>query len=68
VDGEPGAKRTPVKRYLQLSFHEVSDLRSQIVTSNEGRGGRRHLLYAFTEQGVGMLSTVLEQVEEEEEL
>jgi DNA-binding PadR family transcriptional regulator len=44
---------------FQLSFHEVRDLRSQIVTSNEGRGGRRHLPYAFTEQGVAMLSTVL---------
>jgi hypothetical protein len=33
-------------------------LRSQSVTSN-GRGGRRHLPYAFTEQGVAMLSSVL---------
>lgn len=35
------------------------DLRSQIATSNVGRGGRRYLPYAFTEQGVAMLSTVL---------
>ena len=34
-------------------------LRSQIATSNIGRGGRRHLPYAFTEQGVAMLSSVL---------
>jgi len=35
-------------------------LRSQIVTSkSEGRGGRRYPPYAFTEQGVAMLSTVL---------
>ena len=35
-------------------------MRSQIVTSNEtGRGGRRYLPYAFTEQGVSMLSSVL---------
>ena len=34
-------------------------MRSQIVTSNEGRGGRRYLPYAFTEQGVAMLSSVL---------
>jgi ORF6N domain len=34
-------------------------LRSQIVTSNTGRGGRRYLPYAFTEQGVAMLSSVL---------
>jgi hypothetical protein len=33
-------------------------LRSQIVTSNR-RGGRRNLAYAFTEQGVAMLSSVL---------
>lgn len=52
-------KRFPGDFMFQLSIHEVSDLRSQIVTSNEGRGGRRHLPYAFTEQGVAMLSTVL---------
>lgn len=34
-------------------------LRSQIVTSKAGRGGRRHLAFAFTEQGVAMLSSVL---------
>ncbi len=34
-------------------------MRSQIVTSNTGRGGRRYLPYAFTEQGVAMLSSVL---------
>ena len=33
-------------------------LRSQIVTSN-GRGGNRYSTYAFTEQGVAMLSSVL---------
>jgi len=31
-------------------------LRSQIVISKKGRGGRRYLPYAFTEQGVAMLS------------
>ena len=34
-------------------------LRSQIVISNPGRGGARYLPYAFTEQGVAMLSSVL---------
>ena len=29
------------------------------MTSNIGRGGRRYLPYAFTEQGVAMLSSVL---------
>jgi hypothetical protein len=36
-----------------------SSLRSQFATSNKGRGGRRYAPYAFTEQGVAMLSTVL---------
>ena len=34
-------------------------LRSQFVTSKPGRGGRRYRPYAFTEQGVAMLSSVL---------
>ena len=34
-------------------------MRSQFVISNGRRGGRRHLPYAFTEQGVAMLSSVL---------
>jgi ORF6N domain len=34
-------------------------LRSQSVISNRGRGGRRYLPLAFTEQGVAMLSSVL---------
>jgi hypothetical protein len=38
--------------------HPVGALKSQFGTS-KGRGGRRYLPYAFTEQGVAMLSTVL---------
>jgi len=34
-------------------------LRSQFATSKTGRGGRRYLPYAFAEQGVAMLSSVL---------
>jgi len=34
-------------------------LRAQLATSNTGRGGRRYLPFAFTEQGVAMLSSVL---------
>src|SRR5688572_28553661 len=34
-------------------------LRSQFAISKKGRGGRRTLPYAFTEQGVAMLSSVL---------
>jgi len=41
------------------SAPEADSLRCQIGTSNKGRGGRRYLPYVFTEQGVAMLSTVL---------
>ena len=34
-------------------------LRSQLVISNEGRGGRRYPPSAFTEQGIALLSTML---------
>jgi len=44
---------------FQLNKTEAEALRSQIVTSNEGRGGRRYAPYVFTEQGVAMLSGVL---------
>ena len=47
---------------FELTFEEynslIISLRSQIATSNE-RGGRRHMPFAFTEQGVAMLSSVL---------
>ncbi len=41
-----------------MSSREDKRLRSQFVIS-KGRGGRRYLPYAFTEQGVAMLSSVL---------
>lgn len=44
---------------FQLSEKEVESLRSQIVTSNVGRGGRWYAPYAFIEHGVAMLSNVL---------
>ena len=44
---------------FQLSPAEFADLRSQSVTSSAGHGGRRTAPYAFTEQGVAMLSSVL---------
>jgi len=50
--------RFPEDFCFQLQKQEVARLRSQIVTSN-GRGGRRTAPYAFTEQGVAMLSSVL---------
>lgn len=50
--------RFPDAFRFQLTDGEYADLRSQIVTSN-GRGGRRYLPYVFTEQGIAMLSAVL---------
>ena len=44
---------------FQLSEDEMKCLMSQIVISNIGRGGTRKLPYAFTEQGIYMLMTVL---------
>lgn len=52
-------KRFPQDFMFQLSKAEAEALRSQIATSNEGRGGRRYQPYVFTEQGVAMLSGVL---------
>ena len=52
--------RFPEDFMFQLSAEEFAALRSQTVTSNAGgRGGRRTAPYAFTEQGVAMLSSVL---------
>ena len=51
--------RFPSDFMFQLNNQEVVRLRSQIVTSKSGRGGRRYLPHVFTEQGVDMLSTVL---------
>ena len=44
---------------FQLDAGEWETLRSQTVISNVGHGGRRYAPYAFTEQGVAMLSSVL---------
>jgi len=52
-------ERFPDDFIFQLDSEELDSLRSQIVTSKAGRGGRRYLPYAFTEQGVAMLSSVL---------
>lgn len=51
--------RFPEDFMFQLTKEEES-LRSQIVTLKNGRGHhRKYLPYAFTEQGVAMLSSVL---------
>ena len=44
---------------FQLTESEWESLRSQIVTSKIGRGGRTYLPNVFTEHGVLMLSSVL---------
>src|SRR6266404_1146282 len=51
--------RFPPDFMFELTAEETDRLRSQSVTSNVGRGGRRYLPYAFTEHGVAMLSSVL---------
>jgi hypothetical protein len=51
--------RFPVDFMFQLTQAEMECLRSQTVTLKTGRGGRRTPPYAFTEQGVAMLSSVL---------
>jgi hypothetical protein len=51
--------RFPEDFMFQLTAPEWAALRSQFVTSKPSRGGRRYLPYAFTEQGVAMLSSVL---------
>ncbi|MGQ0544193.1 MAG: ORF6N domain-containing protein [Betaproteobacteria bacterium] len=54
--------RFPADFMFQLTEQELTRLKSQSVISkmrSAGRGGRRSLPYAFSEQGVAMLSTVL---------
>jgi hypothetical protein len=64
--------RFPADFMFQLSAEEMANLEPRISASentepalifqsgtSKGRGGRRHLPHAFTEQGVAMLSSVL---------
>ena len=51
--------RFPVQFMFQLTAEEYQFLISQNAISNKGRGGRRKLPYVFTEQGIAMLSAVL---------
>lgn len=50
-------KRFPEDFMFQLTEEETDFLRSHFATSN--RGGRRYLPYVFTQEGVAMLSSVL---------
>ena len=54
-------ERFPEDFLFQIKTEEAESLRSQSVISNarRGRGGRRYPPYAFTEQGVAMLSSIL---------
>jgi hypothetical protein len=51
--------RFPADFLFQLTEAERDSLRSQIVISNVGRGGRRYLPYAFTEHGAYMAASLL---------
>ncbi len=54
------AQRSPPDFMFQLTKEEAASLRFQIgMSKTQGRGGRRYLPYAFTEQGIAMLSSVL---------
>ena len=53
-------ERFPEDFMLQLGPEEADSLRSQsVISKNPGRGGRRSAPYVFTEQGMAMLSSVL---------
>lgn len=52
-------ERFPQDFMFQLTTEEVEVLRSQIATTNKGRGGRRYKPYAFTEHGAIMAASVL---------
>jgi len=51
--------RFPKDFMFQLTEEEHESLRSQFVISKKGKGGRRYMPYVFTENGVAMLSSVL---------
>ena len=51
--------RFPEDFMFQITKEEFELLRSQLVISKVGSGGHRYLPFAFTEQGVAMLSSVL---------
>jgi len=52
-------KRFPADFMFQLTATEHQCLISQTAISKTGRGGRRYPPFAFTEQGIAMLSSVL---------
>jgi len=52
-------KRFPSDFMFQLTEHEWVNLRSHFVISSLIHGGRRYMPYVFTEQGIAMLSSVI---------
>jgi hypothetical protein len=54
--------RFPSDFMFELSARELTKWRSQFVTSKADRMGLRHAPMAFTEQGIAMLSSVLNSV------
>ena len=50
-------KRFPSDFMFELSYHEIMSLTSQFGMSN--RDGTRYMTMAFTEQGVAMISGIL---------
>jgi phage regulator Rha-like protein len=52
-------RRFPTDFMFELSNEEFEFLRSHFATSKVGRGGTRYKPFAFTEQGVSMLSSIL---------
>ena len=52
-------ERFPADFMFQLTQDEWGFLRSQFVISKNSQGGRRYAPFVFTEQGVSMLSSVL---------
>ncbi len=52
-------ERFPKDFMFQLTQKELKFLIFQIGISKEGRGGSRYMPYAFTQEGIAMLSSVL---------
>jgi len=51
--------RFPPDFMFEMTKYELENWRSQIVTSNSDKMGLRHSPFCFTEQGVAMLSSIL---------
>lgn len=52
-------EKFPEDFMFSIDNQEIERLRSQIATSNTGRGGRRYTPYAFTEHGALMAASIL---------